>query len=126
MLLDLSEKYEQEIQSLQKNQLKKESIVDSLIRSPSNFVLLITGYFILTIILMYYLRIRRKKRKHYEILKEKTYFERDKIKAEIDHLVDLMNQEKLPKEERKDIEERIDFLFNKLDSLGKYYSQHSI
>jgi len=126
MLLSYSQKYEQEISSLQKAQLKKESFIDSLLRSPTNLVFLIIGYLILTTLLMYYLRARRKKLKHYEILKEKTYFEREKIKAEIVHLMDLMNKEKLPKEDRKDIEQRIDYLFEKLDSLEKYYSQHGV
>jgi hypothetical protein len=122
----LAENYEQEIKSLQKSELKKESIIDNILQSPSKLIIVISLYLLITIILWYYMKMRRRRMKHFEILKDKTYFERDKIKTEIEHLIDLMNKEKSPKAERKNIEERIDFLFEKLNSLDKNYSQQHV
>lgn len=126
LLIDLTEKYEAEIQNLQKSEIKKESIVDNLLRTPSKLIMILSSYLIFMMAFWYYYRLRKRKRQFYEIQKERTYFEKEKIKSEIDHLINLMNEEKLTKDDRKDIEERIDLLFSKLESLDKYYSQHGI
>lgn len=126
LLINLTEKYEAEIQNLQKSEIKKESIVDNLLRTPSKLIMILSAYLIFIIAFWYYYRLIKRKRQFYEIQKERTYFEKEKIKSEIDHLINLMNKEKLTKDDRKDIEERIDLLFSKLESLDKYYSQHGI
>jgi hypothetical protein len=126
LLINLAEKYESEIQNLQKAEIKKETIIDNLLRSPSKFILILSIYLTFMIVFWYYYRNRKRKRQLYELHKERTYFEKEKIKKEIEHLVKLMNDKKLTNDERKDMEDRIDLLFNKLEILDKYYSQHRV
>lgn len=119
LLIDLTEKYEVEIENLQKAEIKKESIIDNLLRSPSKLIVILASYLIIITILFYSYRLRKRKLQFYKTQKERIYFEKEKIKSEIDHLFKLMDEEKLTKNDRKDIEERIDLLFSKLEVLYK-------
>ncbi|WP_428229150.1 hypothetical protein [Flavobacterium sp.] len=121
MLIHLINKYEAEISDLQENKIKKDNILDYLFKSPSRILIILTLYLTATLVYLYYIRLRRRKRilnkRHYEIFE----LESQKIKEEIDFLMTKTNEKDIQEHERAVLNDRIEYLFDKLRNVNIDY-----
>lgn len=120
-LIKLINKYEEEIKNLEEKKIKKESISDFLFKSPSKLLIIFSCYLLAFVLYFYYIRNRRRKRilirRRYEIFE----LESQKIKEEIEHLVSRLNSDNIEEKERINLNDRIQFLFEKLKNMDKDY-----
>jgi hypothetical protein len=126
-LSSLIEKYEDEIESLKEVQIKDDFSFEYLLKSPSKLILITLGYLLITFITLYYWRLKRKHRITYERFRERSKYEEEKLRLEIEKVSEMLNDKKIGKDDRKFLEERLEHLFNRMNDLDtKYYSQHRI
>ncbi|USL95988.1 hypothetical protein D1J36_002445 [Riemerella anatipestifer] len=113
-LIKLINKYENEITDLQEKKIKKESLADYFFKSPTRIIIIFAVYAGIMLFYLYYVRLRRRKRLLYEHRYEIYELEAQKIREEIDYLISKANDEKTSDKERFQLNERIDYLFDKL------------
>lgn len=113
-LIKLINKYENEITDLQEKKIKKESLADYFFKSPTRIIIMFAVYAGIMLFYLYYVRLRRRKRLLYEHRYEIYELEAQKIREEIDYLISKANDEKTSDKERFQLNERIDYLFDKL------------
>lgn len=113
-LIKLINKYENEITDLQEKKIKKESLADYFFKSPTRIIIMFTVYAGIMLFYFYYVRLRRRKRLLYEHRYEIYELEAQKIREEIDYLISKANDVKTSDKERFQLNERIDYLFDKL------------
>ena len=116
-LIELIKKYENEISDLQASKIKKENLADYFFKSPSRIIIMLVIYTSIIMLYFYYQRIRQRRKLYYEHKYEIYELEAQKIRDEIDSLISKANDEKTSDKDKFHINERIDYLFNKLKKI---------
>lgn len=125
-LSTLISQYETEIAKNQEAQLDEDSIFDYLLKSPSRLLFILSAYLIVMLTYFYFLRTRRRKRRVMEEYQKRRVIETERIQIEIQRIKDLLSSERINKEERHELEARLEMLFDKLNLNyleEKYYRQ---
>ncbi|MGJ8666315.1 MAG: hypothetical protein ACSHW7_08120 [Patiriisocius sp.] len=119
----LIESYENEVLDSQGDDLKKESFFQTLFKSPTKLIAIISIYIVAMFVYYYIMVLKRRRRK----LKRDLSRRMEQIKRERDRLSEKLSSEELSNEERQIIEKEIEFLYEEYMSMGKtYYRQQSI
>lgn len=116
-LIELIKKYENEISDLQESKIKKETLAEYFFKSPSRIVIMLVIYTSIIMLYFYYKRIRQRRKLYYEHKYEIYELEAQKIRDEIDSLISKVNDEKTSDKDKFHMNERIDYLFNKLKKI---------
>jgi DNA repair photolyase len=112
---------------IQKAEIDEDSIFDYLLKSPSRLLIILAAYITLMVIYFYFLRMRRRKKRMLDDILQRRMMERERIQMEIQRLKELLNSERIEKEERGHLEERLEMLFERLTMIEeKYYRQHGL
>ena len=123
-LSTLISQYESDVAEIQKAELDEESILDYLLKSPFRLIIILSAYITLMIFYVYYLRMRKRKKRMLKDILERRMIEKERIQMEIERLKELLSSEKFDKEERVHLEERLEMLFERLNMVEeKYYRQ---